>query len=479
MESHMIIPNRNHSARGITTILVVAFMGVLLIILGTITSYALEQAKYGRALYGREQALHIAEAGLEYYRWFLAHSPNNLTNGTGLPGPYTYTVNDPEGGQIGEASLSVTGNSQCGVVQNIDITSRGTSDQNPSFQRTLLARYMRASVAEYAFILNTNIWFGPTNEGVGPYFSNGGIRMDGTNNSTVASALSSWQCDSTYGCSPTQSKPGVWGDGEGSALWQYPVSSIDFAGMATNFNTIKGYAQSNGMYFYDSSVAGHDYAGYHIILNSSGTFDVYKVTNATAFTAYHIDDGQYHSNYDAISRQTYVGRYTPPSTCSVIYAQGNVWLEGTLSGKLTIVAADPGSYAPNIILANNISYATTDGTTGLTAIAEHSVRIPLNSPDTMNIRGIFVAQTGYYGRDYYIPNSYGSTYNPYVVQSNLNLIGTIVSTQRPVACWGSGSTCDSGYNNRTTNYDRILAFDPPPFTPATSPDYHFVLWREQ
>ena len=459
--------------------LVIAFMGIFLIILGTVSSFALEQSRFGRALYGREQALHIAEAGLEYYRWFLAHNPGNLTNGTGQAGPYTYVVNDPEGSRIGAASISVTGNTQCGVIQSIDLSSTGTSDYNVGFPRTITVRYMQHSVAEYAFLLNTNVWFGSTNTGVGPYFSNGGIRMDGSNNSTVSSAVSTWQCDSTNGCSPTATKAGVFGAGTGSALWQYPVASIDFTGMATNFNTMMTYAQNVGTAFTDATVAAKDYAGYHVILNSNGTFTVYKVTNATGFTAYHDDDGANHTNYDAIASQTLVGTYTPSSTCSIAYFQGNVWLEGTLKGKLTILAADSGTYSPNIILANNITYATTDGTTGLTAIAEHSIRIPLNSPDTLSIRGIFVAQTGYYGRDYYYPSSYGSPWDSYVVRTNLNLAGTVVSTQRPVACWGSSGNCASGYNNRTTTYDRILAFDPPPFTPATSPDFHFVLWNEK
>jgi hypothetical protein len=75
--------------KGITTLLVIAFMGIFLIIMGSITSFAFEEAKYGRALLGREQALHIAESGIEYYRWFLAHNPGNLTNGSGLGGPYS------------------------------------------------------------------------------------------------------------------------------------------------------------------------------------------------------------------------------------------------------------------------------------------------------------------------------------------------------------------------------------------------------
>src|SRR3989344_5827356 len=94
----LLTTNYSRAQRGVTTMLVIAFMGIFLLIMGTVTSYVFEQAKYGRALYGREQALAIAEAGLEYYRWFLAHNPNNLTNGTGVPGPYTYTVDDPKEG---------------------------------------------------------------------------------------------------------------------------------------------------------------------------------------------------------------------------------------------------------------------------------------------------------------------------------------------------------------------------------------------
>src|SRR3989344_9411067 len=170
----LLTTNYSRAQRGVTTMLVVAFMGIFLLILGTITSYTFEQAKYGRALYGREQALAIAEAGLEYYRWFLAHNPNDLTNGTGLPGPYTYTVDDPEGGTLGVASLTVAGNSSCNVIQSIDITSRGTSDTNSAFSRTLFGRYMRRSVAAYSYLLNSNVHAGSDRVITGPYHSNGG-----------------------------------------------------------------------------------------------------------------------------------------------------------------------------------------------------------------------------------------------------------------------------------------------------------------
>ena len=43
-------------SRGVTTLLVVGFMGIFMLILGTISSFAMQQGKYGRALYDREQA---------------------------------------------------------------------------------------------------------------------------------------------------------------------------------------------------------------------------------------------------------------------------------------------------------------------------------------------------------------------------------------------------------------------------------------
>ena len=72
---------------------------------------------------------------------------------------------------------------------------------------------------------------------------------------------------------------------------------------------------------------------------------------------------------------------------------------------------------PDIILNNNINYYTaTDGSVGLTAIAERSVLIPLLVPNAMSIRGIFVAQSGYYGR-----NLYDCTYTPYDRRASLTM----------------------------------------------------------
>lgn len=480
---------------GVTTLLVIGFMGVFMLIIGTVTSYAFQQAKYGRALFAREQALHIAEAGLENFRWLIAHNTSAggtiMTNGAGLSSlPTTYTVSDPEGGTVGSATITATPAYQCGATQWMDLSSLGRSNAGVGFPRTLSARYMKRSVAEYAFLYNSTVWFGSTNTGVGPYHANNGMRMDGTTNSTVTAGVATVLCDSSLGCSPSSNQNGVFGSSAVTSLWQYPVSTIDFTGMALNFSTLRSYAIASGVMLNPTSVTragitqgstfasvgGVDTKGFHLTFKSDGTVDVYRVTATnpanSIFSYNNIDNGYY--SYPQIVSESLVANVSLPSTCSLIYSQAKTWIDGTISGKVTLIAADPGSYNPDIILNNNIAYATTDGTTGFTAVAEDSVLLGLIVPNVMSVRGIFVAQSGLYGRDYYYSGGYTNGNDSYITRSTLTVTGTIVSNQRGGVWWG-----DSGFATRYNYYDRILAFAPPPFTPAVTSDYSLQLWREQ
>jgi hypothetical protein len=489
--------------RGLTTLLVIAFMGIFLLIMGTITSYSFEQAKYGRALLGREQALHVAEGGLEYYRWFLAHNPGNLQNGTGGAGPYAYAVKDPEtSATIGTASLSITGNTQCAQIQSVDITSTGSATANPAFKRTLMARYMRTSLAAYSYVLNASVWAGSSLAVTGNYFSNGGIRMDATNNSYVQSARSTWDCTSSYGCSPQQSSaPGVVGSGSGSALWQYPATSIDFPGMSTNLASLKTYAQNNGGLYFAPASGTVSQRGYHVIFNSDGTVTVKRVSATVgipSFSSTHgwalpgYDSFGYPAEYSVITTETSGTTYAIPPSCSLIFVDDRAWIEGTVKGKVTVVVATPSdsSTVPDAYLINNILYATNDGTTGLTVIAEGGVLIPLTVPATMTIHGIFVALGGAFERPSYTANSsngcpydvncVSSSYSQYTSRTSLTVEGSIVSNLRTGTQWVNGSgNFVSGFQNRITSYDQLQATNPPPFTPSASTNYGFVLWKEQ
>lgn len=472
------------SQSGMTIMLVIAFLGVLSLLLAAITGYVFQQARYGRALYARERALQVAEAGLEYYRWFLAKNPSIMETGVGLESPYTYSVVDPEGGSVGDATITAAATLSCGAVQYLDLESEGIPDISPTFTRRLFARYMRPSVAQYSYIVGENVWAGSDRTIVGPYHSNGGIRMDGTNNSTVGSAVSTWNCTSSYNCSPSQpNAPGVLGSGSGFALWQYPVSSIDFASIAVDLADVRTYVQNGGGLYYGPASGSENSRGYHLVFNAGGTVTIYRVTSTIGVRGYSTQTN-WQTEYNIINNETLLGTYTIPSSCAVIFIEDRVWLEGTVDGKVTVIAATPttGSTYPDVLLRGNILYASEDGSDGLTVIAERNILLPLTTPENMEIHGIFVAQSGRYGRNHYVTsgsNQVPSQYDSYVLQNTLTTVGTVVSAQRTGTAWSSGGSTVSGYQNRNDYYDRVLAFSPPPFTPTVSPDYTFALWREE
>lgn len=458
---------------GYITMLVLVFAGVFFVIVTSLSGFIFVQNKVQIAKENVSKAFQISEAGLDYYKWFLAHFPDDLQDGTGVSGPYEHTYADPEGGNFGSFSLDVTGNTQCGVVSSIDITSTGWSDNNPSIQRIVTGKYARPSVAEYSFILNSAVWAGSDRTIYGKYHSNGGIRMDADNRSLVESSVSSWTCTATFSCSPDSTQAGVFGLGD-SSLWDYPVPQIDFSGITADLVSMKSMAQnSGGIYLPDSGAQG-----YHVIFNSNGTFDVYRVDSVGDGNWSYNNFWGYEQEYSIINSETFLQNYTPSATCGLVFVEDNLWIEGTVNGKLTIVSADlvNSNIETDIVLVNNINYSTLAGTDGLTAIAEEDVMISPKSPDDMTIRGIFIAQTGRFGRNYY-GTEYGYAADD-VYKNSLTMNGTVVSNGRVGTKWFCPSYC-SGYNTRFNSYDQTQAKNPPPLTPYTSDDFRFIEWREE
>ena len=68
---------------------------------GAIASWAALNIKAARHTFNREQAIQIAEAGIDYYRWHLAHAPADFQDGTSGPGPYVHNFRDKDGTSIG------------------------------------------------------------------------------------------------------------------------------------------------------------------------------------------------------------------------------------------------------------------------------------------------------------------------------------------------------------------------------------------
>jgi hypothetical protein len=502
---------------GVISITALVFMGIFVAVLtGLLSSVALQK----KVQLAKEQglsSLEIAEGGLDYYKWFLAHFPKDIQDGTGAPGPYVHDYIDPEGGaSIGKFSLDITGNFQCGELSRVDIVSTGWTNENPNITKVVQGGYARPSVAKYSYLLDSAVWAGEDRQINGPYHSNGGIHFSGTNFSSVTSNKTTWNC-SGYGCSPASSSAnGVIKDAAESnpntALWKWPVANIDFNIISQDLGTIfnKNVASSTpsacvagqalGCYFPRTTGGAR---GYQVVLKNDGSFDLYRVNTAENIwgcagpgNCSTCSSSGWQQVYSVIANtgsggncpyaptaaaRTFLGNYTPPTACKLLYIDDYVWLEGNVNGKITVIAASSTSaFDPNIYLRNNIVYTTGGGADGLTALAENNIFIPVDSPNNFTLNGIFIAQKGYLGRDYFLSSgcsgkNVASKYSACVVQNQIDILGTTVSKLRTGTKWGNTA---SGYTTRIDNYDSSLTASPPPFTPFTSNQYEFVTWSQ-
>ncbi len=244
-------------------VLVLVFSGIFFTIITGFLGYVITQNKLVNFRYEQQRATEIAEAGLNYYKWFLAHYPADLTTGVGQPRPYT----DPVTGLVfGEYTLQVASTTYCGSIASIEVESTAFTYEEPSAVSTLRARYTRPNVAEYSFVSNTGVWYGAGGSVVGPLHSNQGVRMDSAHNSTVGSGQANWTCNSSFGCSPSQVVNGVFTTSGDSTpgLFSFPASPIDFAGITLDLGDMKSRAQNNGGIYYGPSGS----FGYEVVFNS-------------------------------------------------------------------------------------------------------------------------------------------------------------------------------------------------------------------
>jgi len=462
--------------RGFILATVVVFGAVFLTIALGMAGYLLTMQRSEQAHVEHEAAFAIAEAGLNYYAWHLAHFPTDLQDGTGGQGPYEHEYRDPENDIAGSFSLEIDGNVQCGVLGAIGIESTGWTARNPNRSATVLARYARPSVAEYGVIANAIFKVNPNRVIQGRVHSNYGVRMDGDNLSTVESAVSSWVCTSPYGCSPDTTVPGVFGTGTHPEWWQYPVPSMDFGAITGNMADIETAAQTGGGRYFGPLEGDQNQRGYRAVLKDNGTVDVYQVTGTEAVTSgVYTTEWVWGPEYNIIASETFLGNYTIPSSCTVLFFDSRLWLEGVVKGIITIGASG------DIMTPNSIVYADS-GLNGLTAITQSNIIMPLTVPNDLILSGVFVAQEGHLVRHYYVNGYPGysvpSVYSSFVLRNSLTTIGSIVSNKMPVTVITSGGVPVSGFVNNHSVYDGRIAKNPPPFTPYISPEYRFITWRQ-
>ncbi|KKS28707.1 MAG: hypothetical protein UU89_C0029G0006 [Parcubacteria group bacterium GW2011_GWC2_42_11] len=468
---------------GSILVISIVFMSVFMMLFSSLLGYLLVQYRWVDQKTEQERALQIAEAGVEYYRWRLSHFPSDITDGTGVPGPYVHVYEDPELGPIGEFSLEVGGDILCGEVQVIQATSTGHTYADPDIERSIVVRIARPTVADYSYVVDSNVIAGASRTIIGPYHSNGVIRMDANNLSLVTSKINTADCGPTgLGDCGSWSNDifGVYGGGTHPEWWRWGQPDIPFSNFDFDFGQMETRAIADGIYLPKISNDTSSY-GYYLELQNDKTVDIYEVDgkwkSITSQTPASQNVSLPELDGNLNTYRTFLRTEAIPQDCPLIYVSDRTWLEGVVSGKVTVVANDVGASTPDLFIQDNITYATGGGIDGLTVLAERHLLIPLYVPNIMTINGIFFAQKGSYGRNYYEDCSGCSSVNPYdeyKEQSTLNTNGTVVSKLRTGTQWGTVQ----GFETRNDFYDRDLAESPPPMTPFTSPNFRFIEWRE-
>lgn len=460
--------------KGVIVTYVLVFGSVFLILLAGLLSFILFQLRLSAKKISWNEALEIAEAGVNYYRWCLNHEIESC-----LAEKDYY---DPNGEKIGHFSLDIASTVFCGEVIQKTVISTGWTDKFPNLKRKVSIIYARESVAKYSYILNDNVWIGSDHEIKGPYHSNGGIRMDGENQSIVTSAKESWLCTSSFGCqylacpSGCQREgsacrcPGVFTTANGDPnLFSFPTPPFDFNGITIDLARMKASSQGSGIYLPPANTINPNGKGYHLIFNNNGTVTVKIITALSGTYAYSLEEG-WHYDYFTITSEYLYNTYNIPSNCSAIFIEDNLWLEGEIKGKVAVASAN--LINPNkdtdIILQGNIDYTSKDGSDGLTLIGERNILIGPNSPNQMELRGVFIAQKGCFSRNHYPGN----------IREKLEIYGSIISNGRVGTQWISGGTIVSGYQKRETSIDPYLLYNPPVFTPYITPEFKVIYWQE-
>jgi len=451
---------------GSILIFTIVIMFIFTLVLIGILGYASMELRVTRSTIYDQQAFQIAEAGANYYEWHLANFQNDFWDGNAstTPGPYVHNYADADGGQvIGKFSLAITPPTVGSTI--VTVKSTGYALANPKEQRSVTVRYGIPSLAQYAFLTNTDAWIGSNESVSGQFMTNGGLRFDGTGNATIMSAKSTYNCKSWSGSPCPHSEQGIWGSAPQSTknFWQFPVPNVDFSAMTEDLSALKSSAQSSGIYV---TSAG---SGTLLKFQSNGTINFYAVISL------HSDPSAKDVNGDTQTRsvdyQNITSLYNKPIPANgIIFVEGNTWVEGVVKGRAMVVAAVlPGSPStnPNIMVQNNLTYAAKDGTNSLGLLAQGNFLIGYNAPNNLEIDGAIIAQNG--------------SAEIYNWANNKNNLITIYGSTASFGQWtwtyvDDNGHCTSGYCNTGTTYDSNLLYSPPPSFPLSAAGYQQISW---
>lgn len=477
-----------------------------------------------------QQAFNIAEAGINYYFWHMEHSTSDFKDGQSTPaspdpvlgyGPYVHNYVDSNAKVAGTYTLWIKPQGNGSTIATVRSIGKAA---NSNATRTVQAQIGATSFAAYALVSDSALWFGANESADGPVFSNQGVEMDGSNNSTVGSANSTYVPPNGLHSSnyPNgQSHPGVWCDTavtspincntRDKSNWIYPATNVDFnqvsgslcamkkTALASDSATASVASQANACsqtpttrtaaYIPQRSASFNDSRGYLIELNPNNTYNLYSVNN--------VKDAKIVGYTNALTMQSVATNIAIPSS-GVIFAEDNVWVRSnpTFHGRVTIANGRLGTnYTTDLTVADNLQYSTKNGTDAIGLVAEGNVYIgsfapPATSSFTLEVDAAVLAETGSveYPSNYTFSNT-DCTRGWVSNNQTLNFYGSVATRQTWTWSWQLNTNCGdsvydassgnyiSGFKYNTTHYDYNLLYNPPPSFPLTG-GYNILSWRE-
>ena len=474
---------------GYLLVQILVFGAVAVVIISGLVAFAVANARLGRRVVLSEQAFQMAEAGLEYYRWHLAHAPEDYTDGTGNPGPYVKNFYDRNGVLLGTFTLTITPPPLGSTL--VTIQSKGIPSADPTVERTIVSRLAIPSFANFAAVTDAANRFGAGTEVFGPIHSNDGIRFDGLAHNIVTSFLSNYNdADHTgnneFGVhthvnappssginntfrpleappNSVQARTDVFITGR-----SFPAPEVQFSDITSDLEQIYDDATASGLYFGDSGDEG-----YKIVLKTNDTLDLYRVNSLQNVPGGCSSSGQSGWGSWTTNSTTLLGNYPFPAN-GLIFLDDHTWVEGTIdTARITIVAAhipdDSVNARKSLIVNNDVLYTNYDGTDAIALIGQNNVNVGLYSDTNLRIDAALVAQNGRAGR--YL---YESDCSPYHTRSTLTLYGTMISALR----YGFAYVDGTGYATRNLIYDSFLLYSPPPSFPKTEDFHEVISWKE-
>ncbi len=472
-----------------------------------------------------QKAFNIAEAGINYYLWHIAHNPTDYKDGGTTPttpdpqlgyGPYTHTYTDDSGTTQGTYTLWI--NPQGGGSTIATIRAIGKVNGSP-ITRTIDAKIGSPSFASYGLVADTALWFGSTESASGPVHSNQGIRMDGASSTDVTSTNATYVPPSNLGGNGSTSHPGVWCstavttpincNTRSKTNWRYPVANVDFNLVTSSLCTIKKTAFASdastaalasgaspctqtpstrtAAYLPQRSTSFAMNRGYLIELNTDGTYNLYQVNGE--------DDTK--STYTAALTTTSVASNITIPSSGVIFAEDNVWVRTnpTYHGRVTIGAGRLATSNNAVInIADDVLYSVKTGADAIGLVAEDDILIMPYAPPqtggfTFEIDAATLSQNGSVTWPLYYRSATSSCTKGWNANNQTFVYyGSVASRQTWTWTWQLGGSCGnaisngggnylSGILNNSTQYDYNLLYSPPPSYPITG-TYNVLSWHE-